>query len=175
MTHIEDMQKQYRNFTIRDWQPQDREAAANVIKTVLEEYGLPWQPELADRDVIEIEKAYLEVGGEFWVIEENRSIVGTAAYQPISRGKNAVEIRKMYLLPSIRGLGLGRYLLQELEKAIALRACSANAIKDYQEIWIETASSLKEAVKLYERNGYKPAEGVETARCDRVYLKRLHH
>ncbi|MEO0928293.1 MAG: GNAT family N-acetyltransferase [Cyanobacteria bacterium J06643_13] len=161
------MQGNYQNFTIRDWQKSDRLAAAGVIKTVLEEYGLPWQPELADRDVIEVEAAYLNLGGEFWVVEQAGIIVGTAAYQPISRGNNAVEIRKMYLLPQVRGNGLGRYLLTELEKAIA--------IKDYQEIWIETASILKEAVKLYGRNGYKPAEGVETARCDLVYLKRLDH
>ena len=161
------MDKQYQSFKVRNWQSSDGEAAANVIKMVLEEYGLPWQPELADRDVIEVELAYLQTGGEFWVVEQNETIVGTAAYQPIVRGQNAVEIRKMYLLPEVRGRGLGRYLLLELENAIA--------IKDYQEIWIETASSLKEAVKLYERNGYKPANGVETARCDLVYLKRLHH
>ena len=161
------MNQQYQNFIIRDWQKEDREAAAGIIKTVLEEYGLPWQPKLADRDVIEVEKAYLETGGEFWVIEQNGTTVGTAAYQPIARGQNAVEIRKMYLLPKFRGRGLGRYLLIELEKAIA--------IKDYQEIWLETVSILKEAVKLYELNGYKPAEGVETARCDLVYLKRLDH
>ena len=131
------------------------------------EYGLPWQPELADRDVIEVESAYLEVGGEFWVVEQNEQIVGTAAYQPIARGQNAVEIRKMYLLPQVRGRGLGLYLLKQLEKAIA--------IKDYQEIWLETATILKEAVKLYDRNGYQPTSGVETARCDLVYVKQLHH
>ena len=161
------MNNKYHNFLIRDWRKGDREAAARVIKTVLEEYGLPWQPKLADRDVIEVEEAYLSLGGEFWVVEQEQTIVGTAAYQPIARGQNAVEIRKMYLLSEVRGQGLGRYLLRELEKAIA--------IKDYQEIWIETATSLKEAVELYEHNGYEPAEGVETARCDLVYLKRLHH
>jgi putative acetyltransferase len=161
------MQEKYQNFIIRDWQTEDRETAAGVIKTVLEEYGLPWQPELADRDVIEVEEAYLNVGGEFWVVEQDGLVVGTAAYQPIARGNQAVEIRKMYLLPTVRNQGLGRYLLQELEKAIA--------IKDYQEIWLETATILKEAVKLYELNGYEPATGVETARCDLVYLKRLHY
>jgi putative acetyltransferase len=161
------MNKRYQNFSIRDWQAEDRQTAAGVIKTVLEEYGLPWQPELADRDVIEVEKAYLNTGGEFWVVEQNTVVVGTAAYQPIARGQNAVEIRKMYLLPEARSKGLGKYLLLELEKAIA--------IKDYQEIWLETATSLKEAVKLYERNGYEPATGVETARCDLVYLKRLNY
>jgi putative acetyltransferase len=161
------MQEQYQNFTVRDWRTEDREAAAEVIKTVLEEYGLPWQPELADRDVIEVEKSYLKVGGEFWVVEQDEVVVGTAAYQPSDRGNKAVEIRKMYLLPAVRNQGLGRYLLQELEKAIA--------IKDYQEIWLETITILKEAVKLYELNGYEPATGVETARCDLVYLKRLHY
>ena len=160
------MNETYKSFIIRDWQPEDRQAAAQVIKTVLEEYGLPWQPESADRDVIEVESAYLDVGGEFWVVEQDSTIVGTAAYQPIARGHRAAEIRKMYLLPRIRGKGLGKYLLTRLEHAIA--------VKDYQEIWLETVSILKEAVKLYELNGYQPANGVETKRCDLVYRKQLH-
>ena len=161
------MRQKYQNFLIRDWQPSDRLVAAEIIKVALQEYGLPWQPASADQDVIEVESAYLAIGGEFWVVEQDSAIVGTAAYQPIARGHNAVEIRKMYLLPEVRGKGLGKYLLFQLEKAIA--------IKDYQEIWIETASILREAVKLYERNGYLPAKGVETDRCDLVYLKRLYH
>ena len=161
------MNQKYQNFLIRDWREADRDPAAGVIKRVLKEYGLPWQPELADRDVIEVESAYLNVGGEFWVVERDATIVGTAAYQPISRGTNAVEIRKMYLISEVRGLGLGKYLLEQLERAIA--------IKDYQEIWLETASILKEAVELYELNGYQAADGVETQRCDLVYLKKLQH
>ena len=160
------MKERYKNFIIRDWQPEDRHVAAQVIKTVLEEYGLPWQPESADCDVIEVESAYLDAGGEFWIVEQDSAIVGTAAYQPIARGHRAVEIRKMYLLPRIRGKGLGKYLLTRLEQAIA--------VKDYQEIWLETVSILKEAVKLYELNGYQPANGVETKRCDLVYRKQLH-
>ncbi len=167
MKKKEEGKKIYKGFIIRDWQPKDCDAAAGVIRQVLEEYGLSWQPEEADRDVIEVESAYLELGGEFWVVEREGKIVGTAAYQPIARGQNAVEIRKMYLLPKVRGQGLGVYLLEQLEIAIA--------IKDYQEIWIETATILKEAVRLYEHNGYQPASGVETARCDLVYLKRLRH
>ncbi len=159
------MDQKYKDFRVRDWQESDRTSAAEVIKTVLEEYGLPWQPELADKDVIEVETAYLNVGGEFWVVEQNATIVGTAAYQPIARGQNAVEIRKMYLLLPFRGQGLGKYLLAQLEQAIA--------IKKYQEIWVETASVLQEAVKLYERSGYYPASGVETARCDLVYRKKI--
>jgi putative acetyltransferase len=156
----------YQDFLVRSWQPDDRLPAADVIRRVLAEYGLGWEPEGADRDVLQVETYYLETGGEFWVIEQRQTIVGTGAYYPIQRGKNAAEIRKMYLLSAARGQGLGKFLLTQLETTIA--TCG------FEQIWIETASVLQEAVQLYERHGYVPAVGVETARCDRVYCKQLH-
>ena len=159
------MRLHYQDFLIRDWEPRDRTAAAEVIRSVLAEYGLGWEPEGADREVLEVEACYQQMGGEFWVVEQEGQIVGTAAYYPIHRSPQAVEVRKMYLLPTARGQGLGRFLLQQLEQAIAARG--------FQTIWIETASVLKEAVQLYESSGYQPATGVETARCDRVYVKSL--
>jgi putative acetyltransferase len=156
----------YQDFLIRPWEKGDRNLAAEVIGSVLGEYGLTWEPNGADRDVLQVEEYYLATGGEFWVIEHQSKVVGTGAYYPIKRGKNAVEIRKMYLLPSARGVGLGKNLLQQLETAVVSRG--------FQEIWIETASALVEAVKLYESNGYQPTTGVETARCDRVYFKSVN-
>lgn len=159
------MNNYYQDFLIRNWEKGDRTRAASVISYVLSEYGLGWEPNGADKDVLQVEECYLATGGEFWVIEHENQLVGTGAYYPIKRGEKAVEIRKMYLLSSVRGLGLGKYLLQQLEAAIAARG--------FQQIWIETASVLVEAIKLYESNGYKPATGVETPRCDRVYVKTL--
>jgi putative acetyltransferase len=159
------MNTAFKDYWIRDWEPRDRHAVANLIASVLAEYGLDWEPEETDRDVLEVEACYLETGGEFWVVEQGDRLVGTGAYYPIRRGTKAVEIRKMYVLPSARGQGLGHFLLQQLEWAIAAH--------HYQQIWIETASVLTEAVQLYERNGYSPATGVETARCDLMYLKTL--
>lgn len=159
------MQLYYKDFLIRDWTNGDRNAAAEVIGSVLAEYGLAWDPTGADRDVLEVETAYWEKGGEFWVVEYQGKLVGTAAYYPVERGEGAVEVRKMYLLPEARGQGLGRFLLQALEKAIAIR--------QFQQIYVETASVLKEAVQLYERSGYQPTTGVETSRCDRIYIKVL--
>jgi putative acetyltransferase len=155
----------FKDYLIREWETRDRTAAAEVIYQVLTEYGLGWEPDGADRDVLEVETCYLETGGEFWVIEDDGQVVATGAYYPINRGEQAAEIRKMYLLPSVRGQGLGYFLLGQLEEAIAARG--------YRQIWIETASVLKEAVQLYEKNGYIPATGVETSRCDRVYVKNI--
>jgi putative acetyltransferase len=155
----------YRDFLIRDWEKRDRAPAANIISSVLAEYNLSWEPSGADKDVLEVEECYLLTGGEFWVIEHHNQLVGTAAYYPVKRGEKAVEIRKMYLLRTVRGFGLGKYLLQQLEQAITLRG--------FEQIWVETASILIEAVGLYESSSYQPAVGVETARCDRVYVKLL--
>ncbi|BAZ12880.1 GCN5-related N-acetyltransferase [Calothrix sp. NIES-4071] len=159
------MNHYYKDYLIKPWEEHHRIPASEVIRSVLAEYGLGWEPDGADKDVLQIEKYYLASNGEFWVVEHQNQVVGTGAYYPIERGQNAVEIRKMYLLPQVRGFGLGKYLLQQLEETIAARG--------FKEIWIETASVLVEAVKLYESNGYKPATGVETARCDRVYVKKL--
>ncbi len=159
----------FKSFLIRSWTPIDRTDAAQVIATVLAEYGLEWEPEGADRDVLQVEECYGRRGGEFWVVTQGSQIVGTAAYYPIDRSPSvpgsAVEIRKMYLLPQVRGQGLGRFLLTQLETRIRDRG--------FTELWIETASVLQEAVMLYEKSGYQPMTGVETARCDRIYLKTL--
>jgi len=159
------MYETYNHFLIRSWEERDRAVAVNLISQVLAEYGLNFDPNDADQDVLKVEQFYQQTGGEFWVVEQQQVLVGTAGYYPISRGNQAVEIRKMYLLLEVRGKGLGKFLLKQLESAIAQR--------NYQEIWIETASVLTEAVQLYEKNGYQPATGVETDRCDRVYQKRI--
>ncbi len=162
------MEVQFRDFLIRDWTASDRDAAAGVVKTVLEEYGLGWEVSCAgcsDQDVVEVEKYYQQAGGEFWVVEHQGQILGTGGYYPISRGNNAVEIRKMYLIPAARGYGLGRFLLAQLEQAAAKNG--------FEEAWVETATVLKEAVALYERNAYRPMSGVDTERCDKVYCKVL--
>jgi putative acetyltransferase len=157
---------EYLDFTIRPWEVADRLAVAEVIGAVLAEYGLGWEPEAADRDVLEIEQYYLETGGEFWtLLNAAGQVVGSAGYHPISRSVGAVEIRKMYLLKAYRGKGLGRYVLGKLEEAIEFRG--------FKEIWIETASVLVEAMRLYENSGYIASSGVETLRCDRVYVKKL--
>lgn len=159
------MQTWHGEFLIRDWQPGDRQSVAYVITTVLMEFGLSWEPTGADRDVVQVEQYYQQAGGQFWVVEHQEQVIGTAAYHPIDRGEKAVEIRKMYLLPQARGQGLGRFLLTQLEAQIAAQG--------FETIWIETATIMQTAVKMYEQQGYQPATGVATQRCDRVYVKHL--
>jgi len=56
------------------------------------------------------------------------------------------ELKRMWIAPPARGLGVGRRLLQELEQHA--RASGATVVR------LETNRSLREAIALYRRSGY---------------------
>jgi len=156
----------FQGFQIRPWQSADRERTLHVLSSVLHEYGLAFEPEGADRDVVAVSDHYWEVGGEFWLVEEAGMVMGTAAFYPLEGRADVAEIRKMYLLPSVRGKGLGRWLLGFLEDRARERG--------FHYARLETAAALREAIALYESAGYTTApDSVATRRCDRVLIKPL--
>jgi ribosomal protein S18 acetylase RimI-like enzyme len=57
------------------------------------------------------------------------------------------ELKRMWVAPESRGLGLGRRLLDELEKHA--RAAGATVVR------LETNRALKEAIQLYRSTGYR--------------------
>ncbi|OLR91584.1 GNAT family N-acetyltransferase [Actinokineospora bangkokensis] len=61
-------------------------------------------------------------------------------------GDDAVEVKRMYVTPAARGLGLARALLAELERA-ALAAGRTRVV-------LETGEPQPEAVRLYATSGY---------------------
>jgi putative acetyltransferase len=135
-----------------------------LIVSVLAEYGL--QPDLSgiDADVLDIERHYRRSGGEFFAVYREGRLVGTMGIAPVT--SDSCELRKMYLLPEARGMGLGKRLLQLAESEAARRG--------FSQMQLETASVLLQAVALYERNGYRAQCGApHVGRCDRVYRKPL--
>ena len=157
-------------YVLRSWRPVDRQAAAEVIRRCLQEFGLAWDADDADRDAVQVEEYCLQLGGEFYVIEctDAQQIVGTGAWHPREDwgGAAAAEIRKMYLLPEHRRRGLGGFLLRFLEaRVFGTQPPRLLAI-------IESASALRDACRLYRCAGYlDTAADVRTARCDVALCK----
>jgi len=60
------------------------------------------------------------------------------------------ELKRMWVAPAVRGLGVGRRLLVELES----QAIKAGA----RVVRLETNRSLTEAIQLYRENGYREVE-----------------
>jgi GNAT superfamily N-acetyltransferase len=62
-------------------------------------------------------------------------------------GRKPAEVKRMWVAPEMRGLGLGSRLLSELEQ----RARGAGA----RTARLETNRALTEAIALYQRSGYR--------------------
>lgn len=58
------------------------------------------------------------------------------------------EVKRMWVSPAARGLGLGRRLLAALEAEAAARGCTT--------VRLDTNEVLTEAIRLYETSGYRP-------------------
>ena len=88
----------------------------------------------------------------YFVAEINSEIVGGGGIYPtVGLPADTCELVKMYLLPQGRGVGLGRTLI---EKCI-------DAAKEtgFKNIYLETMPELKQALKVYEKFGFKYLNG----------------
>jgi GNAT superfamily N-acetyltransferase len=70
--------------------------------------------------------------------------VGCGALRPMTH--EIAEIKRMYVAPRARGLGIGRLILGELEE-------HGRRFR-YRAIWLETGTRQPEAMRLYESAGY---------------------
>lgn len=81
-----------------------------VVRAVYDEYGFTWEADGYHRDLYEIDKSYRLRGGMFWALEAADRAVGCAGV--LMHDGGVCELHRMYLLPSYRGRGLGRLLLE---------------------------------------------------------------
>jgi putative acetyltransferase len=74
----------------------------------------------------------------------NDEPVGCGAFKPFEEDK--VEVKRMFVMPQLRGRGIGLQVLQELERwAVEL---------GYKACVLETGKKQPEAISLYTKAGY---------------------
>ncbi len=95
--------------------------------------------------------------GCFAVASLGATAVGCGGYRYLSPG--VAEIKRMYVDPAARGAGVGRRILEFLER----RALAAG----YGETWLETGTEQPEALALYASAGYRPIEPYGEFKHDR--------
>jgi len=121
---------------------------------------------------------YPELKCNYWgnnIIELNPNVVVIYLNEkPLACGcfkkydKNTVEIKRMFVAPEARGLGLAQRILQELE----LWAQELG----YSFSILETLYKQKEAIRLYQKVGYtivdnyEPYVGLENSICMRKQI-----
>lgn len=143
---------------------QDRSGIWSLIASVLAEYRITACEDTTDRDLRDIEQSYWKAGGAFYVLLEGTRVIGTVALH--RQSASTCELCRMYLSSAYRGRGLGRRLLDA--------ALKRAKIDGYQEVQLETAAVLTEAVGLYRSAGFhKVARLPSGGNCDLVMTRRV--
>lgn len=143
---------------VRTVREDDAQTVQALIFSVLEEYALKSDPVDTDKDLFNLSKFYAPPNGYFGVAENSAGkIVATLGLLKLD--SHTCELRKMYALPSERGKGLGKLLLESSIERARQWGC--------KRLVLETASVLAEAVGLYQRYGFKQYYPPDiTCRCD---------
>ena len=113
---------------------------------VLADYGIEFVFK-SERDLFLDLDGLLEPRARLYIAEINGEPVGIGGLRPLAAQE--AEIKRMYVRPSSRGLGVGRAILERLiDDARAL---------EYTTIRLDSARFMHEAHALYRRFGFVPS------------------
>ena len=136
-----------------------------VVRDVLAEFGLEFgKGSATDDELHHLPASYTDRGGAFWVARDDGKLLGTCGMFPLS--STMIELRKMYLVPGARGLGIGKRLLDvAIEFARSRRAT---------HVVLDTIHEMTRAIAFYEANGFVRDDAyIRGARCSRGYVRTL--
>lgn len=156
---------------IRKIKPEDNESVAEIIRTVMPEFGAGGQGfAIHDREVNDMYSAYSGAKASYFVCESSGRLIGGGGVGPLVGGPGETcELKKMYFLSEGRGKGLGEKLL--------LRCLKEARMLGYRYCYLETFNTMTNAMKLYEKNGFEKIEGpmgnTGHFACDVFYLQKL--
>lgn len=159
------------NYQIIPIQAQHDPAICQIIQQVGAQYGAVGEgfgP--ADAEVSCMSQHYLvEDRSQYLVALVEGQVVGGAGIAPFLHYRDICELKKLFLRPSSQGFGLGKALTQ---------ACLNFASQQgYQQCYLDTLSTMHNAIALYESFGFKhlsqPFTGTLHGGCDVWMLKDL--
>ncbi|TXH67771.1 MAG: GNAT family N-acetyltransferase [Lysobacteraceae bacterium] len=158
-------------FVIRPIEARDDAAIAAIIRKVMPEFGATGCGfAINDPEVDWMHRAYAAPRSAYFVVEREGRIEGGGGIAPLEGGDaGTCELRKMYFLPALRGLGAGN--------ALMARCLDTARGFGFQRCYLETLTGMDRAMRLYERNGFHriPAAMGSTGHggCNTFYLLDL--
>ncbi|MCF8237012.1 MAG: GNAT family N-acetyltransferase [Saprospiraceae bacterium] len=156
---------------IRQMISSDNPVIAMIIREVMTSYSLVGEGySIMDPEVDHMFEQYVREGSNYWVLESEGDVLGGGGYGPLAGGEtHQCEVKKMYFLPALRGLGWGGRLLEKI-------LTEARNI-GYTYAYIETVQQLREANQLYRKYDFQPLEGplgkTGHGACDVWYGRKL--
>ena len=156
---------------IRSIEARDDARIAEIIRTVMPEFGATGCGfAINDPEVDWMSRAYAQPRCAYFVVEDGKEVLGGGGIAPLDGGDDdTCELRKMYFLPTLRGMGAGAAVMQ--------RSLDAARAFGFRRCYLETLSGMDAAMKLYERTGFrridKPMGDTGHGGCNTFYLMEL--
>jgi putative acetyltransferase len=159
------------NYSVRLIQKQDNPQVARVIREVMTEFQAVGEGySIDDPEVDDMYGSYRDKRSCYYVITTESKVVGGGGIGPLQGGDSSTcELRKMFFVPEIRGIGLGQRLLKLLLEAAKERK--------FNQCYLETLDRMWGANELYRKNGFelleKPLGNTGHCACNRWYVRNL--
>ena len=142
-----------------------------IIKNVGAEFGAVGEgfgP--SDAEVLNMSVHYTRESRSLYLVALlDGEVVGGCGIAPFLNNQKICELKKLFLLPQSRGLGLG--------KKLCLACLKFAEEMGFETCYLDTLSNMSSAVRLYESLGFEhltaPMEGTEHNGCDVWMLKAL--
>ncbi|WP_456416343.1 GNAT family N-acetyltransferase [Thiolapillus sp.] len=158
-------------YTIEKIRPEHDRDICRIIKRVGAEYGAVgdgFGP--ADEEVLCMSRHYGRNSNRIYLVAtRDGQAVGGGGIAAFNGSSTICELRKLFLLAESRGQGLG--------EALALKCLAHAKAMGYTQCYLDTLSSMKAAISLYEKLGFThlraPLDGTNHHGCDVWMIKEL--
>ena len=160
------------DFLIRSLKTKDDAQIAKIIRDNLEENGLAIPGTVYFDDILDhLSTFYAEEPSAcayYVMTDANDNVIGGVGFCEFSHFDSCVELQKIYVDGTHKGLGLGRILLAYVEE----RARELG----FRQMYLETHTNLGIAISMYKSHGYQVIERpscVQHSTMDTFLMKAL--
>ncbi|WP_133406577.1 GNAT family N-acetyltransferase [Parashewanella tropica] len=158
-------------YTIRPIAAKDDPCIQSIIKKVGAEFGAigdGFGP--SDDEVKAMSRHYKVVNNsQYFIAELDGKVIGGSGISPFNQSGNTCELKKLFILPDVRGLGVGKALTEACLKFA--KDCGFN------ECYLDTLSNMNSAISLYKKMGFiqleQPHNDSIHNSCDVWMIKHL--
>ena len=141
------------NISLRSIEPHDNAVLAKIVRNTLAEFGANHPGTVYyDPTTDALYELFQTKGAGYFVASVDNTVIGGAGIYPTDGlPAETCELVKMYLLPEGRGIGLGKTLID--------RCLLFAKDQGYRQVYLETMPELKQALKVYEKFGFRYLDG----------------
>ena len=122
--------------------------AARLVREYATSLGIDLAFQDFDHEIASLEHEYGPPDGHFLLAEAGGAFVGCGGFRRLS--EMSCEMKRVYIVPSSRGTGVGRRI------ATALIAEARD--RGYRAMLLDTLPTMRDAHRLYESLGFEPTE-----------------